>query len=1292
MKATPTPFVRALVLMAITIAVVLSACVQPPVPTQETVEVQAITATQPANGATNASATSPVQLTFNQAMNKPTVEQAVTIFTGLYDPAANPSTFTKLQLTAMCDGKWRVRNPNPFPISFTWDIYKGNELGGGVVLGNGDAFFYSSPRPQTGNKTARLFVNNQQQQVKASNNTACTGAAPYTFAWSNDATVNITPTEPFAAGTAYTVVVSTLAKNTAGGLSHTQPYIFSFKTASSTGGSSTKATIGPDGGTLTLSDGTTAVFPAGFLTTAVEVELSNNSQRSMYYPQNFQDINAAETFAPIALNTVITIPTSAIDQGAINSDKVLRVRIPATQDYQKLGLSEIRYSFNSTNLMSIDQYRAGNTNDNNWKTASENAHVKLSELAAMKRVYNPSLVSISILPVGLKAFTGTGNQGISTMNLVTKTGEYPPTPATIEQGLYVVTDEFNPSATYPKVSSLTSVEHRLPVGIVEASPDELNYDKIPLILVHGFDGTEVATGTAPNPARVTYSIPAVYGSAMEPWLKALFSNDEIRKRYQLYLFGYDFRQSMSRSGKLLEYSIRKTFGSVPVVIASYSMGGNVVQKFINREPQNKSQVVSWITIGSGFEGSKILLCIQISQLGCADADINPLVVQRFSALSSETIEDFTLGFGIPQVASDFLTTQILGQVIGLLATYDGVLDVTWQYARAEFGEPFINNPSTQNQNNLAEYKNAIAFYSSNPEDLAPSNDIDAGLQSFWNTTDDVITPSDGLFDCSSSTIANRASCGSGSAFGKTVDFGGRANHTNFPKVAIPELINELLAIPLPGYIAIRPDQLFNTAPKLCDGGIIAYDPKRVSKIYTSLRPAGTLPEPANYLATFEGDPCNTYSIQEVNFEDTFQDKSIAYTILLDKKPGVLSDDNASENFIPKPYVVRVVAVDDNNRVISVSETGFAVYSGKGALWDPQPCYVTPGVAYVDYCVLPVSELQPDPLGGAVNYSDFNDLNHILLSDAGVTDIWRDGVIKPVVNSEGFLFTGAGLNNLDHIAGTGFSNNQQEAVLWRDETFTSIRQNARATDLNDADIVAGIMEDDALFRWTPATNGASPITQIASGETSTGDPVINQEGTIAFSSVRGSCDVVDDAGEPTLHSVVALWRYNATLRDYSTIPGPYTPKFGYVTGLNDHEDVVGIGVVGPCASSNSPSQYMFMQRQGERYYKSIDECFEGFFPFCFESLNSINNRGDAVGSMVELDTNGDSQCEVGIIWDFNATAPEELEYGLDPASGYSPSQGISINNNGVIVARGALPGPSCENREYRFYLLIPMSQR
>ncbi len=110
----------------------------------------------------------------------------------------------------MCEGRWRVRNPNDEAIRFTWDIAGQEEKGAGIVPANSDVFFYT----QGGSQTARLFVDGEQQQVKASNPSACGSSTPVegSFTWQDDQTVSFAPNAALEPGT-YALQITDAAKN-----------------------------------------------------------------------------------------------------------------------------------------------------------------------------------------------------------------------------------------------------------------------------------------------------------------------------------------------------------------------------------------------------------------------------------------------------------------------------------------------------------------------------------------------------------------------------------------------------------------------------------------------------------------------------------------------------------------------------------------------------------------------------------------------------------------------------------------------------------------------------------------------------------------------------------------------------------------------------------------------------------------------------------------------------------------------------------------------------------------------
>ena len=210
--------------------------------------VQAFNTGVNSQGATGATASSTgISINFDQAVDRASLERAISVFDGEVNNARNPATFTKLGLTSLCNGNWRVHNPNATPISITWDVYTTTENRVGVVPANTDAFFTSSQ----GANTVRVFVNGKQQQSKATNPANCTSST-LSFAWAADSKSAVaSPKTLLTLNKAYSVVVSTFAKNSSSSAALSVPYVSKVMVQESSG---TTGMLQP-GGSWTSKDG-----------------------------------------------------------------------------------------------------------------------------------------------------------------------------------------------------------------------------------------------------------------------------------------------------------------------------------------------------------------------------------------------------------------------------------------------------------------------------------------------------------------------------------------------------------------------------------------------------------------------------------------------------------------------------------------------------------------------------------------------------------------------------------------------------------------------------------------------------------------------------------------------------------------------------------------------------------------------------------------------------------------------------------------------------------------------------
>jgi PKD repeat protein len=222
-----------IVVVLLLLVIALGSCArqkpEPETPKQLDTTVNLVTSTVPSNGALGVLETSPIVLNFAKPMDKPTVEQSLSLFAGTYDPASNPTTFSPLQITYICKGTYKVTNPNTVALSFTWQAQqnanKPLEKGLGVVPANNSTFFYSA----VNGKKATVKINNQAQPYQPNNQSPCNQPRG-TFTWSNaNKTLTYTPPTPLQANTDYTLTLASLAKATDNTTLET-PYTLSFST------------------------------------------------------------------------------------------------------------------------------------------------------------------------------------------------------------------------------------------------------------------------------------------------------------------------------------------------------------------------------------------------------------------------------------------------------------------------------------------------------------------------------------------------------------------------------------------------------------------------------------------------------------------------------------------------------------------------------------------------------------------------------------------------------------------------------------------------------------------------------------------------------------------------------------------------------------------------------------------------------------------------------------------------------------------------------------------------------
>jgi hypothetical protein len=268
-------------MLALALAAALTACPQTP-PANPEPQIVNASLVRLAGGSSTpiaSNASSGVKFEFNTPMNRSSVEQAINLYPGVYDPNVASSTLPNLQLSAVCDGTWRVTNPNPRPSSFTWSVNQSTEQSVGVVAGNSQLSFSASK----GSKTLNLLVKDRLQASLASSATPCTSSLNG-FNWASDSrSVTVSTSTPIAINQPVLATVSNFAKAASGNKVLPAPY------SASLAGRSREVRRMRNGETWVTSFGVVVEAPLGaFLgtdpTLEFYVEKVNDPQPYLKYP------------------------------------------------------------------------------------------------------------------------------------------------------------------------------------------------------------------------------------------------------------------------------------------------------------------------------------------------------------------------------------------------------------------------------------------------------------------------------------------------------------------------------------------------------------------------------------------------------------------------------------------------------------------------------------------------------------------------------------------------------------------------------------------------------------------------------------------------------------------------------------------------------------------------------------------------------------------------------------------------------------------------------------------------
>ena len=159
-----------------------------------------------------------VQIKFSEPMLDSSIKQALTIYEGEYNPFfIMPTNWQRPTLSSECDGRFKISNPNPFDLSFTWKIMQSVETGQGFVKANSSAFINTSQ----GMKMLEIYFNQiEPNATQAWQAREIMSQTPCPIAWSLNWSAGIKgenqnlfiPNHSFTPGK-YTITLSTNARS-----------------------------------------------------------------------------------------------------------------------------------------------------------------------------------------------------------------------------------------------------------------------------------------------------------------------------------------------------------------------------------------------------------------------------------------------------------------------------------------------------------------------------------------------------------------------------------------------------------------------------------------------------------------------------------------------------------------------------------------------------------------------------------------------------------------------------------------------------------------------------------------------------------------------------------------------------------------------------------------------------------------------------------------------------------------------------------------------------------------------
>jgi hypothetical protein len=338
-------------------------------------------------------------------------------------------------------------------------------------------------------------------------------------------------------------------------------------------------TIGSVGGTVSLPDGTVVAFAGGVLSDGTQVKVTSAPSDSASIPSGTQALSRTVS---------VEIPVGMVS-AVLGDSQTITMEIPPTTPTSS-ALARL--------IFPNEAMAQATTISDLYRTIKATAQIG-SEVVTY---YAPDLASAAL------KLTGKALVKAKLDDLVKKLSgrSVPPGTELILKLLFVV---YNVQQCF--LDSMRTYELRDNGSFSDPTyelldngsfSDSIRRDvtRTPLILIHGWQ--EISSSSCRNPYQTTWSDP------QKKRFVELFLNDpDLVSKFQVFSVHYNSMNSIiSTTGPELAGLLNRSFGSSPVVVLAYSMGGLVARTAVAPPPNvNPANIALLITLATPHHGSPL---------------------------------------------------------------------------------------------------------------------------------------------------------------------------------------------------------------------------------------------------------------------------------------------------------------------------------------------------------------------------------------------------------------------------------------------------------------------------------------------------------------------------------------------------------------------------------------------------------------------------------------------------------------------------------------------------------------